>query len=412
MSVKMKRGSRHSRVRATTVKRRPAHPGARHDPGSWPRSLLHLYAAEDLDTLIDVAFRVLHRAVASDFESVVYRRAGDLLLKQRDSRGRVYDPEFMRRHADLTPARLLVLASRGIKVLPSRAGLPQSDEDLHKMEFYRAVMKPQGWRHAVALCFWDDPPAEFPVFVLNVHRRLGRADFSDEDLATLEHIHEFMDPAIRRLHERSEASAVHDGMATTLRQVSQVGLIVLDWRLRTVRANTTARRLCSAWMRDVNPVGRGTARGTMLVPPGILDTCRELGRELQSVLRDNPDANVMRRRHASHATVPTLSASVTMICRSTTGLAEPSFVVEIDDSSHSATPIDRAPALLHKMTAAERDVALILVEGWSNQEIADRLGKTVHAVKFLLHRIYRKVNVPSRARLIAALRGQPTPHAR
>ena len=64
--------------------------------------------------------------------------------------------------------------------------------------------------------------------------------------------------------------------------------------------------------------------------------------------------------------------------------------------------------MLRNVTAAERDVALILAEGLSNQEIADRLGKTVHAVKFLLHRIYRKTNVPSRARLIALLRGQST----
>ena len=62
---------------------------------------------------------------------------------------------------------------------------------------------------------------------------------------------------------------------------------------------------------------------------------------------------------------------------------------------------------LQKMTAAERSVATVLADGFSNQEIADRLGKTVHAVKFLLHRIYQKTGVPSRAALVAVLRSRP-----
>ena len=63
--------------------------------------------------------------------------------------------------------------------------------------------------------------------------------------------------------------------------------------------------------------------------------------------------------------------------------------------------------VLQKMTAAERSVATVLADGFSNQEIADRLGKTVHAVKFLLHRIYQKTGVPSRAALVAVLRSRP-----
>jgi DNA-binding CsgD family transcriptional regulator len=61
------------------------------------------------------------------------------------------------------------------------------------------------------------------------------------------------------------------------------------------------------------------------------------------------------------------------------------------------------------MTAAERAVAMVLADGLSNQEIADRLGKTVHAVKFLLHRIYQKTGIPGRAALVAVLRSRLTP---
>jgi len=52
---------------------------------------------------------------------------------------------------------------------------------------------------------------------------------------------------------------------------------------------------------------------------------------------------------------------------------------------------------------------MVLADGLSNQEIADQLGKTISAVKFLLHRIYQKTGVPNRAALVAVLRSRPNP---
>jgi DNA-binding CsgD family transcriptional regulator len=98
-----------------------------------------------------------------------------------------------------------------------------------------------------------------------------------------------------------------------------------------------------------------------------------------------------------------------MVCPNTTGLAEPTFVLELDRRVHgvSLETADRSVPVLQKMTPAERAVAMVLADGFSNQEIADRLGKTVDAVKFLLHRVYQKTGVPSRAALVAILRSRP-----
>jgi DNA-binding NarL/FixJ family response regulator len=60
--------------------------------------------------------------------------------------------------------------------------------------------------------------------------------------------------------------------------------------------------------------------------------------------------------------------------------------------------------ILHMLTEAQQAVAVVLLEGVSNQEIADRLAKSVDAVKFLLHGIYQKTGVSGRAALIARLR--------
>ena len=93
-----------------------------------------------------------------------------------------------------------------------------------------------------------------------------------------------------------------------------------------------------------------------------------------------------------------------MICRSGS-LSEPSFVIEVERIEKPEHP----SLLLQRMTAAERAVAMVLVDGLSNQEVADQLGKSVQAVKFLLHRIYLKTGVSNRAALVAALRAGGTP---
>jgi DNA-binding CsgD family transcriptional regulator len=89
-----------------------------------------------------------------------------------------------------------------------------------------------------------------------------------------------------------------------------------------------------------------------------------------------------------------------MVCRGGNRLSNPSFIIEI---ARIERPDDPA-LLLHRMTAAERAVAMVLLDGLSNQEVADQLAKSVQAVKFLLHRIYQKTGVSSRAALVAALR--------
>ena len=90
------------------------------------------------------------------------------------------------------------------------------------------------------------------------------------------------------------------------------------------------------------------------------------------------------------------------------------FVLELDRRVHGVTldTPDRSVPILQKMTASERAVATVLADGFSNQEIADQLGKSLDAVKFLLHRIYQKTGIPSRAALVAVLRARPNRRSR
>jgi DNA-binding CsgD family transcriptional regulator len=360
--------------------------------------ILALVAAKDLDGLIDAAFRVLQSAVASDFVSAFYRSSSKGLLKERDSRGRRYSPAFMRRSIELNPAIPLAMASRGVKILATRTGLPP-DGELRKLPFYREIMQRQGWRHAVALCFWGNPPADLPVFVASVYRAEGRRDFSPAEIARLRSIHPFIDNAVSRLHQRATAKSAWDSLALTVR-ARALGFAILDSNLCLVEANGVARRLCAAWVDDVSRRTRGSLRAWRL-PPALEQACTELRSEWQSQLQVNPDAAVLRRRSGIlHPRRRDVAASITMVCRNADSLSDPSFVVELERIGKA----DAHAPVLQRLTTAERVVAMALMDGRSNQEIADHLAKSVAAVKFLLHRVYEKTGVASRAALVAALR--------
>jgi two-component system nitrate/nitrite response regulator NarP len=57
-----------------------------------------------------------------------------------------------------------------------------------------------------------------------------------------------------------------------------------------------------------------------------------------------------------------------------------------------------------RLTQREQQLARLVCDGRSNQEIADEAGLSVAMVKKHLHSIFQKLEVPSRSRLITLMR--------
>ncbi len=389
-----------ARKRSGKRSRRPIGRRAARKGGISPTRLLTLLAARDLDALIDAAFGLLTEAVPCDFVIAFYGKSDTGLLRERDSRGREYGQAFIRRHNELSSALPLARAQPGVEVLTTRAGLPRSEETLKKSPFYREIMQPQGVRHAVALCFWSEPPGDLPLFVLSIARGDGRDDFLDADVIAAKATHPFISSAVTRLLESEASQSVRDAMGMTIRNRA-LGVAVLDWNLCLIEADPAARRICASWADDAGRTRVHRSRRSWRLPPELATACREMQSEWHAQ-PPAPGKNAVFR-HRSRVPHPHLlgvAASITMICPNATSLSEPSFVIEV---ARIEKP-EHAALVLQRLTAAEREVAMVMVDGLSNQEIADQLGKSVHAVKFLLHRIYSKAGVPNRAALVAALR--------
>jgi DNA-binding CsgD family transcriptional regulator len=59
----------------------------------------------------------------------------------------------------------------------------------------------------------------------------------------------------------------------------------------------------------------------------------------------------------------------------------------------------------HGLTPAEARVAIVLLEGRSAQEVADRLGVSFHTVRTQIREVYAKLGVDSRARFVRLMLG-------
>ena len=75
---------------------------------------------------------------------------------------------------------------------------------------------------------------------------------------------------------------------------------------------------------------------------------------------------------------------------------------------HSAVPKDEIvrTRLSHlvRLTRREQELARLVCDGRSNQEIADEIGLSLETVKKHLHSVFRKLEVSSRGRLMAMMR--------
>jgi DNA-binding CsgD family transcriptional regulator len=69
-----------------------------------------------------------------------------------------------------------------------------------------------------------------------------------------------------------------------------------------------------------------------------------------------------------------------------------------------ATLIDQSRAQALQLSARETEVLSLLVDGCSNQEIADRLFVSLNTTKTHLSNIYQKLNVSSRTQAIQKVR--------
>ena len=112
-------------------------------------------------------------------------------------------------------------------------------------------------------------------------------------------------------------------------------------------------------------------------------------------------------KRGHHPRLPHLRATVQLKELISAGVTRPHFLIECEDllrdcSIHGAGSEPSLPRLV-RLIRREQKVARLVCEMLSNQEIADAAGLSLPMVKKHLHAAFRKLEVPSRTRLVALM---------
>ena len=143
------------------------------------------------------------------------------------------------------------------------------------------------------------------------------------------------------------------------------------------------------------------------IAPEILDRCRVLKKQWEQQRLSGFAAANFRSETVRHPTRHALRATISLKQISSAAFARPHFLVEFESLSGSGAGYQtRDGALSHliRLTSREQNLARLVCDGRSNQEIADATGLSLETVKTHLHSIFCKLEVPSRSRLIALMR--------
>jgi DNA-binding CsgD family transcriptional regulator len=273
---------------------------------------------------------------------------------------------------------------------------------LMKSAFYRRYMAPQKCAHGICLLFWKDQKL---ICVIAIMRTATQGDFSPAEMKLLQHLYPQFLTALCRLRSLEREHSLRMDLEEFLSRLP-LPTILLRWNLKPIYQNRAARDFCAVW--EKGPEEAQLTNATSPIPSEILERCRLLKQQWAHAQRPIAPQTGFKEERVRHPRSPHLRATLHLRQLSSAGVARPHFLIECEDLRSSA-PVRTGPASarlphLARLTRREQEVARLVCEGRSNQEIADEACLSLPMVKKHLHAIFGKLEVNSRSRLIALLR--------
>ncbi len=271
-----------------------------------------------------------------------------------------------------------------------------------KSAFYRRYMAPQTCAHGVCLLFWKDQRL---ICVIAIMRTATQGDLSPAEMKLLQHLYPHFLTALCRLRSLEREHSLRMDLEEFLSRLP-LPTILLRWNLKPIYQNRAARDFCAVWEKGPEEAKR--TKATSPIPSEILNRCRLLKQQWADAQRPVAPQIGFKEERVRHPRSPHLRATLHLKQLSSVGVARPHFLIECEDlrssaAVHTGQASVRLPHLA-RLTRREQEVARLVCEGRSNQEIADDARLSLPMVKKHLHAIFRKLEVNSRSRLIALLR--------
>jgi DNA-binding CsgD family transcriptional regulator len=273
---------------------------------------------------------------------------------------------------------------------------------LMKSAFYGRYMAPQKCAYGVCLFFWK---RQRLICVIAIMRTATQGDFSLAEMNLIRQLYPQFLTALCRLRSLEREHLLRMDLEEFLSRLP-LPTILLRWNLKPIYQNRAARDFCAVW--EKGPEDAQLTKTTSPIPSEILDRCRLLKQQWAHAQRPIAPQTGFNEERVHHPRSPHLRATLHLKQLSSCGVAQPHFLIECEDlrrqaGAHTEPASSSLPHLI-RLTRREQEVARLVCEGRSNQEIADDACLSLPMVKKHVHAIFRKLEVPSRSRLIALMR--------
>jgi DNA-binding CsgD family transcriptional regulator len=270
---------------------------------------------------------------------------------------------------------------------------------LMKSAFYRRYMAPQKCAHGVSLFFWKDHRL---ICVIAMMRTATQGDLSPAEMKLLQQLYPQFFTALCRLRSLEREHSLRMDLEEFLSRLP-LPTILLRWNLKPIYQNRAARDFCAVWEKGSKQAKVTNAASP--IPSEILERCRLLKQQCADAQRPNTPETGFEEGQVRHPRRPHLRATLRLKQLSSVGVALPHFLIECEDlRRRRAGPMSSRLPHIVRLTRREQEVARLVCEGRSNQEIADDARLSLPMVKKHLHAIFRKLEVTSRSRLMALMR--------
>jgi DNA-binding CsgD family transcriptional regulator len=264
-----------------------------------------------------------------------------------------------------------------------------------RSSFYRRYMAPQKCAHGVALFFWN---RQRFICAITVLRTAEQGDFSTPEMKLFRQLYSQFLAALRALESLERERCLRADFEEFLRGLP-LPTIILRWNLKPIYQNKAAREFCAVWEKGPEEAKR--TKATSPIPVEIFERCRVLKQEWI----DSEERADFKEEQVQHSGLPHLRATIQLMQINSFGAAGPHFLIACEDRCRNGEQSGRLKLFrlpgLTLLTRREREVAQLACEGRSNKEIAQNACLSLQTVKKHLHSVFRKLQVPSRSRLVA-----------
>lgn len=368
------------------------------------RALLDLHRVQKMPEFWEAARRLLHAALPSiDFVCLCVRPFAITPATVFCERAPFTSDTEFRRFQAMNPMQSYLATHAGATIV--RMSDVVAGRALVRSEFYREFMRPKEDRYIAYLNFWNTDLFQGQI---GLHRRRGGEDFSAAEVALLEELYPHLDAMLRRIVHLDAERAARLSLENLV-AILPVATMLLDWELKLVAGNGRASELCAYWNLEGEGAAPDNAGDSISLPPGVVAYCQSFkGVWNPRRGREYPlgGANGV---YVSHPHQAKLRASIKILQHDAAPLSMPMFLVRIEDDCRPLAVSPSSLEAIARLSVREREVALLVSEGCSNEEVARQLGKSVLTVKKQLRSIYQKLNVSNRGRLTARLHEDRSP---